>query len=481
MDRSDVAIGWVCLSDTHFGAENSLLSFVDDDGVVDPRRPSPTLSALIDCLRVLIADGVAAGHPPPTLILNGDALEFALAQDNVAAMVFDRFIDLAFGSGDPLFAPTILYLPGNHDHHLWETARERLYAHYVAQTKPDAGLAEPWHATGLYLTPSAHVLEAELLTALVQRRAGSHLHVRIAYPNLGLVSDSSPKQVLLHHGHFTEPLYRLMTEARAVLFPGEPSRDLIWDWEADNFAWIDFFWSTLGRSGHAGQDVGLIYDMLQEESAASRLAGELGRRVGGLAPGVLRPPARWLGTKTAQEVLRLVNGRERERPDVLLSPTGERGLDEFLSGPLANQFRQYSSHADDEGVSFLFGHTHKPFESRRGVAGFAQTWSVYNSGGWVVDTIDTQPLQGASVLLIDANCNVASLRMYNQASTHAGYRVTLSSAEGDAANPLHARLNGSLPLDHPPWSTFSEVVADEVDLRHRVLPTIVQRGLTATN
>jgi hypothetical protein len=156
-------------------------------------------------------------------------------------------------------------------------------------------------------------------------------------------------------------------------------------------------------------------------------------------------------------------------------------LSEFLSGPLANQFRRDSTHPDDEGVSFLFGHTHKPFESQRRVAGFTRPWSIYNSGGWVVDTTGTQPLQGASVLLIDADCNVASLRMYNQESTRAGYRVALSSAEGDATNPLHARLSNTLHLGAPPWSTLSEVAAGEVELRHRVLPKIIQRGLAYTS
>lgn len=63
--------------------------------------------------------------PRPNLVHNGDVLEFALATDNVAAMAFDRFIDLAFDPADPLFAPVVYYVPGNHDHHLWEVARER--------------------------------------------------------------------------------------------------------------------------------------------------------------------------------------------------------------------------------------------------------------------------------------------------------------------------------------------------------------------
>ena len=68
-------------------------------------------------------------------MLNGDILEFALATDDTALSVFEQFIDLAFPvDGEPIFDDRVLYLPGNHDHHLWETARERQYAHHIKHT-----------------------------------------------------------------------------------------------------------------------------------------------------------------------------------------------------------------------------------------------------------------------------------------------------------------------------------------------------------
>ena len=132
-------IRWICLSDTHFGAENRLLSFVPEGSrAVAPGSAGPVLESLVASLRTLVATNT--GTRLPTLVLNGDILELALAQDNVAAMVFDRFVDLAFVSGDPVFDSSIIYIPGNHDHHLWETARERQYAHYVASVGRDRAL-----------------------------------------------------------------------------------------------------------------------------------------------------------------------------------------------------------------------------------------------------------------------------------------------------------------------------------------------------
>ena len=41
----------------------------------------------------------------------------------------------------------------------------------------------------------------------------------------------------------------------------------------ENFAWIDFFWSTMGRSGDVGRDIGLLYDKLQDKHQLDKLIG----------------------------------------------------------------------------------------------------------------------------------------------------------------------------------------------------------------
>ena len=115
-------IRYVCLSDTHFGAATSLLTNPQPaSGSTGPSPPSPVLEKLVECLRYLISENDSP-DPKPTLILNGDILEMALTNENEAAMTFERFIDLVMADGEKLFG-RIIYIPGNHDHHLWETAR----------------------------------------------------------------------------------------------------------------------------------------------------------------------------------------------------------------------------------------------------------------------------------------------------------------------------------------------------------------------
>ena len=78
------------------------------------------------CLRYLISLNQDQSRKP-TLILLGDILELALANDNVAAMVFKRFLELAVKENGELLFDKVYYIPGNHDHHLWESARETQY------------------------------------------------------------------------------------------------------------------------------------------------------------------------------------------------------------------------------------------------------------------------------------------------------------------------------------------------------------------
>src|SRR5947209_8158782 len=110
---------YVCLSDLHLGAENSLLSNVAAGATaVDLATPSPVLVQLVDSLAALLERLGGASAPKPTLVLNGDILELALAREEAALGVFTQFLELAFERHE-LFDPKIVFVPGNHDHVLW--------------------------------------------------------------------------------------------------------------------------------------------------------------------------------------------------------------------------------------------------------------------------------------------------------------------------------------------------------------------------
>jgi len=176
-------IRYVCMSDMHLGEEDSLLTNLETDKPkADPTKSSPVMTHLVACLRELISKNES--KKKPTLILNGDILELALATTNEAAMVFERFIELIMPEGKELFEK-IIYIPGNHDHHLWETARETQYVNFISKSKPGTLLKIPWHTTKIFVENDPSPLPNYFLTRQVSRF--NHLKnfvINTAYPNL---------------------------------------------------------------------------------------------------------------------------------------------------------------------------------------------------------------------------------------------------------------------------------------------------------
>ena len=479
-------ISAVCLSDLHLGSASSVLTAVDPNTLEpDIYQKSPVLISLVDCLKALLSDH--SGAKKPSLVLAGDVLELALATTNVAATVFTQFLELLLEDGELPVDHTIAYVPGNHDHHLWETARERQYASYVGEPTTEIPLEKiPWHTTHLFpwrqeLDVKNRDVESFLLTTLAQRTASStDLRVLAMYPNFGVLSaDDESRCTVVHHGHFTESIYYLMTELRKIVFPGRDHPEEIWDVEAENFAWIEFLWGTLGRSGEVGKDVELVYDILKSRKAARRLIRKLAISV----PKRFGHPwwLWWIESPIILLALTFLVYRfrrlERGAPDWPLSEDSRNRLDQYVGRYVLSQLKRECRGGLPDHLTFVFGHTHKPFEEVMHVPAIEAPVHVYNMGGWVVDTIHTAPRQGGSIVVIDEDGYAASIRMYTQSADPSSYRVSVARADGENGepNPMYDRLLELVEPEQPPWSDFSKKVAEAVEERRRNLKQVIRR------
>ncbi|HEY0545784.1 MAG TPA: metallophosphoesterase [Pyrinomonadaceae bacterium] len=466
-------IKYVCLSDMHLGAQNSLLSNLTTDcSDTDPRVASPILVQLIECLRSLISQNESAEKP--TLILNGDILELALTTDNEAAMVFERFIEQIYpAQGERLFQK-IIYLPGNHDHHLWETAREAQYIQFIthsdSQKQPGSLLKIPWHTTKMF---DPGYVPATFLEGIIRRYP--HLgqeQVYTAYPNYALVKDDSC--ALFSHGHFIESMYMMMSDLRCMMFPTQGMPCSVYDIESQNFAWIDFFWSTMGRSGEVGVDVERVYDALQSEKAVKQVVANIAE---GLDKKFDLPGWDWFDKKIIAGLLDFflfhVAHLERADPSSYdLTQAGWQGLRSYLEGAVLNQIKQEKDANIPPHFTFVFGHTHTPFQKDlMDLEGYHPGMHIYNTGGWVVDTTKCQEVHGGAVVLLDENLNATSLRMYNEAEHEEDYAVKVEAAAHPNAqpNPFHDRIAALVDSTKNPWKLFSDLVAKGVPMRYENL------------
>lgn len=473
----------ICVSDLHLGSETSVLTAVNSESLgPDMNTVSPVLESFVECLKAILRSHDGPGKPQ--LVLAGDILELALSTDNVAATVFTQFIKLLYDGGGLPIDPTIIYTPGNHDHHLWETARESQYVSYLGEPTTKLPLVNvPWHATHLFPWPGTPGLtnrdvDSCLLTTLLRLvNPGTDAHVLAMYPNLGVLSaDRKSRCAIVHHGHFTESIYYLMTELGEFLFPSRNPHDEIWDVEAENYAWIDFLWGTLGRSGNVGVKMGMVYNMLKSEKGTRRLARNLAESVllRFRRPPLLRPIEGPFTRGVLNLLMKRVEGMERGVANELLSNDSRKRLNRYINQYVHGQLGRECKELPGQ-LTFVFGHTHKPFEEVCLIEDIPAPVHVYNTGGWAVDTIRPAPTQGAAIVVIDEEGYAASIRMYNQSKHLSAYRVSVARAGNDKEpNPLYNQLLDLIKPGEPPWVDFSAKVAEAVVQRHRNLKKVIQ-------
>jgi hypothetical protein len=466
------AIRWVCLSDLHLGALNSVLTEVAADGTaIEPSTPSPVLTALCECLRMV-------GDPadPPDLVILGDLFELALGPTEHAGVTFAHLVrGLRPGTTGAAVSPLIRFVPGNHDHHLWNRARGEWYLDQIEQLPQDEELPPESHITAL-LPARQRLPVRDRLIELLAVRADPAMKVSVeqSYPNIGMASESGERVVVGSHGHFIEPLYRAMSALAEVFATANTGAPTMQQLEAENGAWIDFFWSSMGDSGAVSGVTRGLYESLQSEATMEAELDAIGRAISRRSGSHFRHHIEGLFAEHALgAVMKKSFRRERHVPEVL-SANAKTGLSDFLSGPLARQLSEEVGSPRE--VTFLFGHTHKPFLSVSEVAALPEV-SVVNTGGWVVDTPAPEPNKGAAVVLVDDQLNVAVLRCYTQGSLPSG-NIRIEAPVGQESNPLVDSLRSRIDPTRDPWAALAESAAATEAERRAQLDARLQRQAT---
>ncbi len=455
----------VVLSDFHAGAAESLLTVLDADLRPDPSRISPTTAAFATAF-VPTIKALTAVYGKPNLVLLGDVLDLSLGRPDQASQIFSGFLR-ALGAGD-LFA-SIAFVPGNHDHALWTA--ERFGATAGAAKGP--GNPQFWaHSSPAFQPPQA-MGTTTLLNAILAD-GGVTQKVATYYPNMGLQPQAGVRRLaVLHHGHFIESAYTAMSALRAAL-RGKPVPPMTAERiEAENGSWIDYVWSTLGDDGRVGSEVTLAEEMMVTGGASQvlqdRVAAMLMRQVqGGLGLPVTGLAETWT-ERVCRAVVDMVLGSyadlERFDYESYLSPPSIAGLVNYLSQVVAAQIaEEVPGQTPADHLTFVFGHTHKPFADALVVPGFAAPVSVYNSGGWVLDTADLSTVEGAGVVFLDDALNSAMLQVYALTEGEALLPAQVISADPqpDAKNPLFQAVQKAVTAQAMPWKAFSTTVAAEL-------------------
>lgn len=466
-------VRYVCLSDLHLGEPDSILTPLEPGShEMDTVVAGPLLEHLVACLEHVLAAN--RGDERPILILNGDALELAFGTFSQALTNFERLARLLV---DRDLIERVVYIPGNHDHHIWEVARETQYAATIGGVPYDSALPPLRHVTSVRLEEA---VPAYLLNKIIEQvhapdgAGGRVQEVLVVYPNLAITSETQDRCVLFHHGHYVEPLYHAFSKLRRWVFPDRDPPQSIDEVEEENFAWIEFVWSLLGRSGGAGADMRALFRMLRDDEELDAFTDSLARRVAAerdipWVPGnvlervVLKRLFIWMGSRLSGE---------RSRREVVLSAELRRGIQDYLFGPALQQLETDLGRVPSD-LTFVFGHTHKPFEALvRDPAGGREV-RVYNTGGWPIDSRRPSAAMGASILFMNASLDIACLRIYNDGDPDGDVTLDVRRASadepgGDFRAAIDSRVRepgGDLVAAH--WEELESLIHGAIARRRR--------------
>ncbi len=472
----------VIISDLHFGARNSLFTGLDADNNPDKSIVTFTNICFARAMQATLRAMPSARQPD--LIMNGDVLDLSFASPAVTTSVLRSFFDmfLFYEDTQAQVFDNLYYLPGNHDHELWTAER------FSRKPTQDIGTANPkfWnHTTPAFADPGNDQSTNLINDVLSEMNSG--LSVTTHNPNMAWSNADGTRTVVVHHGHYVEATYTLMTRFLELLSGQRTGNWTAEDLEQANSSWIDFGWSTLGDLGELGDDMAIFMKLLATGGASHQLQNRVSQVLAQKLREFLPAPQTqtiatgldYLSHAIVDSLLGKFSTLERFDYTKVLSDSSLDGLHRYLSETVLTQMKAERADQPPEQMTFIFGHTHKPFEDQIVVKGYERPVTVYNTGGWVLDTAVFSTVEGASIVFVDDALQTAAIRLFQMplniktivaedgtvlpSQTEFGHvLVGTADPQPDEENTLYQELLGAVRAARKEWEKFSYFVTLEL-------------------
>ncbi len=383
------------MSDLHLGRELSYL---------DTRHPEYERN------RKVITDLFSEVGDLEDIVINGDLFEIALKSWSEVCEQARAFFRILAEACSP---KRIVFIPGNHDHHLWQTLVERVFI--FSAIKNDRPLPDknnyPLHFVDQIFTSAnpEHAREMVLPDFWPDRKSKPEFIVKYPHHLFGIKKNSGEDYYLCTHGHFLEPLFRPLN------FLIEPAR--IEELEGFNALWLESLNYHLGHASRLSERVMAIissYEQGYEKSRKkiNRILNEIflniqrKTRLGDIGSFLLKLGMRF--------VLRYF---PNDGSCALFKQPIDRRLLSEIKIYLEKYILQRYKPENYERLSlpsprkiplpftFVFGHTHRPnflpeYLHDSKVQIDSNEIQVLNTGGWLRVDSENQQGENAGILLI---------------------------------------------------------------------------------
>ena len=437
---------------------------------------------------------------PADLVLLGDALDLSLSPPGRSAEVFETFARALMLGGDGETKPThlsrqVFFIPGNHDHSLWTALRYQTETFTeghedLSLSLQDKGVLTRFAQVTPAFTEPDEKIQSSIIQEIFSTATGEAFTVPVYYPNMGRYSEDTNRAVVFHHGHFIETTYKLLSILVAGFHGRECGPLSVEQLEKENGNWIDFGWSTVGENGPIGEDVASVYQFLLTGSEEGRLQDRFARTLADNLMNALPLPK----TNQVRDAVGIIakgiidgtvgkfSQTERLRYTSYLGEASIQGLRDYLTGAVGKQMLDWFGTDQPAQTSFIFGHTHKPFEDQIVVDAmmpdtpngesqemFKSPVEVYNTGGWILDTSLLSTKEGASIIFIDDDMNVAALRVFNSTADEEPAQPYVHSL--DPGNPMELALRQAVNNHAELWWDAAKTIQSELRIRQELILT----------
>ncbi len=456
------------ISDLHAGAPNSLIMPLGDENPADPQPVTVAFAAALQAF-------LGAAKATPKLMVLGDLIDLQFSNRTTASQNAVGFLKEVKARA-PL-SDTLIATAGNHDHAIWSDARLAFETRMLTGDTLPIDLRD---ATPAFSPSSAN---SRMLDAIAD--VAGFQQVDLRYPNIGF--HANDRIVQFHHGHFVEGVYRAISSLRDHLVATPRETLTVAEIARENAGWIDFLWPSIGDAGF-GDDASEIYQNLLTTAGFRHLSSILTDKISGQLSAHLPLSGNLTVQKTiriaTQVALDLTLGQyrdtERYTEVTALTDDGREGVQWYLEGPVLCQIADEDIPLTDD-VTFVFGHTHKPFAERLTAAGFPGPVKAYNTGGWTLNGPRLDNAEGASLVLMNETLDVANLRIFG--TPHNGkipdIQIDMLDQRTPTAKAFFAEIARCVAMTQEAWAELHQAVGVAYRDRQAYLLDLTAHGRAA--
>jgi len=317
----------------------------------------------------------------PYLILLGDIFDLAVHNESDAFNLAHEFFNAPLFNGRSLisFFDRVIYLPGNHDHHVWRMLQEEYYVENRLQNDLPALPFPQKSMSILKLNQSMTIqnIDSSLIAGGQYENIISHVltdnnkNVHISYPNL-YVDYGDSNGICVTHGHFFEPNWNKDSSVVKYFPDVNNMPDYFANLEKYNSPFTEFSDYAIAQTNQYFTDK--LTDIPFEDVATSKEYAEIGNYLAREYPA-------FFPLDTVYKPLTDIEKLQRHPKQVFtyLQKTAEQ---------MQRQGMQFSK--------LVYGHTHVPCFARikkfkdfgpektdADAEWLEQEIVIYNTGGWV--------------------------------------------------------------------------------------------------